>query len=65
MAQVHGQAQALSDIPLERIDAIVRDFQIPRLGATMLGANDLRSGPYMLLDGNHRAVALERLAGSG
>ena len=49
-----GEAQE----PARWIRELAASFDPERLGTLALGANDLEAGPWMLLDGNHRATAL-------
>lgn len=58
--RLHRSAPTVGEAarPAEWIRELAADFDAGRAGSLVLGANDLEGGPWMLLDGNHRASAL-------
>jgi hypothetical protein len=58
--------QGVAEGPARLIRTLAAEWDACAAGTLVLGANDSEVGPWMLLDGNHRATALElrRLRGA-
>ncbi len=54
LEEIHGQDQA----QIEKIHKLARNFSFVSGSPLIACANDLQQGPFLLLDGNHRASAL-------
>ncbi|MHC4954655.1 MAG: hypothetical protein ACYTGZ_12285 [Planctomycetota bacterium] len=50
---------------LERVTAIAAQFDRSRCDPLLLGANNVEQGPFVIIDGNHRATAILLRAAMG